>query len=76
MVWKPRVTVAVVAALPEASEIEAAATVTVNVGVSSSVTSMVRVPSTWPAALAVIVTVWVPSMITSSTASMSKLTEV
>ena len=52
-----RVTVAVVAAVPSASLIAAAAIEMVSTAASSSVTSRVSVPSAKPEAVAVIVTV-------------------
>ena len=66
-----RVIVAVAAPAPAASDTESTAMTSVNVAKSSSVTARLSVPSTKPAALAVSVTVCVPSTTASSTASIS-----
>ena len=68
-----RVTVAVVAAIPAFSVIEAAVTTTVRFSIS--VTPSVSAPLLYAAADAVIVAVCVPSRILSSTASMSNVTD-
>ena len=64
-----RETVAVVAAVPSLSSMDASAMTIVSAAVSSSVTSRLSVPSAKPFNVAVIVTVCVPAAIVSFTPS-------